>query len=458
MAGCVKERGVGFIVLGIVALAVGAAPPVVLRETDRVGETSRVSVTLKAEGLYRPGPPPGTTPTKSEPIKPLALKVETRLEFAERVVKVDAEGRARRTVRWVVDAASAINGEVRPTAAVVRREVALLVAEPCAQGVYVFSPRGPLTRPELELVQGAGDPLALGGLLTVKPVAAGDHWRVGDETARALSAYDTIAANGLEATLETLDDETAKVRLAGEIKGTALGAEGTIGCKGTFTFDRKPERVASLTLDRTESRAPGAVEAGLDIKSTLTVTRRPSEAPAELGETALAGVSLEPDPQHELVLLVAPSGKYTLKHDRDWHTYWDDVRQTVLKRLDRGTVVAQCNLSTGPNAGKGRHQDPEQFRDDIRRALGRRFGEFLGAGEVEGDPDHGFCYKVGVQGHEGELGVIWYYFLVASPEGEQLLAAFTLAEDQAKTFGDQDLRLIGSLRWKEAAARPSPKP
>ncbi len=117
-------------------------------------------------------------------------------------------------------------------------------------------------------------------------------------------------------------------------------------------------------------------------------------------------------------------------------------------------VVAQANLSLGPNAGKGRHQDLEQFRDDIRRALGRRFGQFVGAGEVDGDPAGGFRYKVTVQGHEGDLGVLWDYYLVANPDGEQLLAIFTLADDQAKTFADQDLRLIGSLKWTGSPSQP----
>ena len=69
----------------------------------------------------------------------------------------------------------------------------------------MFSPGGPLTRLELELVEGPGDPLALAGLLPDRPVAVGDHWVVEDAAARSLSAYDTLAANKVEATLEAAD-------------------------------------------------------------------------------------------------------------------------------------------------------------------------------------------------------------------------------------------------------------
>jgi len=57
------------------------------------------------------------------------LKVETRLDFADRVLAVGPDGAATRSVRRVEKAAAAINGEVRPTSSALRPEVALLVAE-----------------------------------------------------------------------------------------------------------------------------------------------------------------------------------------------------------------------------------------------------------------------------------------------------------------------------------------
>jgi hypothetical protein len=300
-------------------------------------------------------------------------------------------------------------------------------------------------------VQGAGDPLGLATLLPDKPVAVGDRWPVGDEATRALTAYDSLTSNGLHATLKSATADSAEIHVAGEVRGEVLGGEGAMLLDGTARFDRKLNRIVALTVKRSEARRPGPVEAGLDVKSTLTVTRTAEPLPEPLKDAALAGVATDPSAEREQLLLLPPGGQYSLRHGRDWHTYWDDSRQTVLKRLADGVVVAQCNLALGPNAGKGRHQDLRQFRDDLRRALGRRFEEFVGEGEVDGDPAGGFRYRVGVRGHEGELGVIWYYYLVAGPEGDQLLATFTLAQNQAKAFDDQDVRLVGSLAWKVPA-------
>jgi hypothetical protein len=421
--------------------------PIELRESSQRGSTTRVLIEMKGEGVAQPEQPAGLRPDKEA--KPLALRVETRLAFDERVMTTNVLGSAQRVARHVVQAAAAINGEVRPTASAIRPEVALIVTELRDGVVFAYSPGGPLTRPELELVEGPGDPLALPALLPRKAVSVGDRWVVGNAAARSLSSYDALAVNRLEATLESADESTARIKLSGEVRGAALGGEGVIEFTGDFSFDRKLARVDQLTVSRTEKRKPGPVEAGLQIKSTLRVDRRSVRVPPELGDASVAALPSTRGEGGELLLFRSADGKYMLLHDRDWHMFADSVRQTVLKRLDHGELIAQCNLGVGPSAGKGRHQDPGQFRDDIRRALGPRFVRFLDAGEVQGPPDGVYRYRVAVEGKEGDVGVLWYYYLIASPEGEQLLATFTLGQAQAKQFAEQDLQLIGTLAWIE---------
>src|SRR4029077_17369469 len=137
-------------------------------------------------------------------------------------------------------------------------------------------------------------------------------------------------------------------------------------------------------LTRTERRQPGEVEAGLDLKSTLTLERSRAAGPPRLAAAVVQALPASFPTERDDLLFISPNGKYTLRHDRSWHIFADDTRQTVLKRLDRGTSVAQCSLALGPSAGKGRHQDLDQFRGDIKRALGARFGRITDAAELEG--------------------------------------------------------------------------
>ncbi len=445
---------VGLGLAGRLAVSADDAPAeVVLKESRATDRATVVRIELKADGLFRPGLPPEAMTAEAKMPKPLDIEIQTRLIFRERLLKTaDAGGSGPlKAVRLVSQAASAINGEIRPAVRELRGELSLLIAERAEPdgGVTVVSPSGSLTRDELELVQGLGDPLCFDALLPDGPVAVGAKWTIRNSALLAISGYDVIKSSKVEAELETLTDDQARIGVRGEIQGEVLGAEGTVSCEGFATFDRRSGLIDRIELKRNENRAVGPIEAGLDLKSTLDVARRPTATPDELSDDALKETPLELTPARRLLQLIAYDGRYNLLHDRTWHTYWDDPKLIVLKRFQRGVVTAQCNFSEGPPAGKGKHQDVEEFRADVRRALKGRFGQFLGAGEIEGDGDGDFRYKIGVQGREGDVGLLWYYYLIASPRGDQLLATFTLLEGDAKDFAEDDVALIGSLQWND---------
>ena len=426
---------------------------VVLKESRGTDRATVVRIELKADGLFRPGLPPEAMTAEAKMPKPLDIDIQTRMIFRERLVKTPEAGGAGplKAVRLVSQAASAINGEIRPAVRELRPELSLLIAERAESdgAVTVVSPSGSLTRDELELVQGLGDPLCFDALLPEGPVARGAKWAVRKSASMAISGYDAIKSSKVEAELETITDDQARIGIRGEIQGEVLGGAGTVTCEGFATFDRRAGLIDRIELKRKETREVGPIEAGLDLKSTLAIARRPTAIPKDLSDDVLKGTSLDLTPARKLLQLIAYDGRYDLLHDRTWHTYWDDPKLIVLKRFQRGVVTVQCNFSDGPPAGAGKHQDVEEFRADVRRALKGRFGQFLGAGEIAGDAGDGFRYKIGVQGREGDVGLLWYYYLIASPRGDQLLATFTMLENEARDFAEDDVALIGSLQWND---------
>ncbi len=245
--------------------------PLELRESLSVGSSTQVRIELKAEGLFRPGLSPGAPQPEATMPKPLALDVQTRLVFNERLLVAGSaagnSGVLRRqnesdavpsprsggkAIRWVSQAAAAINGEVRPTASVLRPGLSKLLAQRDAatRAVVVVSPAGPMTRSELELVQGLGDPLTFTDFLPREPVAKGRSWKLPEPAVFALSGYDTLKSSTMEATLEQIDGATARIRLQGEVQGSVLGGAGTITCEGFLNFDRKAGLVDRLEVNR----------------------------------------------------------------------------------------------------------------------------------------------------------------------------------------------------------------
>jgi hypothetical protein len=364
---------------------------------------------------------------------------------------VGRSGLATRAARLVESGEVAIDVKDRPMRKATRSERAILIAEERGgDGVRVFSPSGPLTRSELDLVETPADPLVLGRLLPDRAVGVGDTWEPSAATIKAMTEYEALATTSVRARVESMDEATARIRLAGDVRGAVRGGEGTTTLEGVLTFDRARGRVAGLELSRVEVRGPGQVEVGFRFEGTLSIVREPADTPAELADAVIAGLPVEASPGLLLLEFLAPDGRYRMLHDRDWHLLWDDTRMAVLKRLDRGEMVAQCNLSIGPNAGVGRHQDTAQFQADIRKAIGPRFVAELGAEELRDAAPGEFRYRVAVQGREKDQDIVWYYYLIASPRGDQIVATFTLNATDVKRLGDQDLQLIGTLEWTPA--------
>ena len=114
---------------GLTDVFAGSESAIVLRERGEEAACTQVRIELKAEGLFRPGLPAGSIGAEVRMPKPLALDVKTRLVFIERLIEdkgpdrkreraerleTRARSSKRKAIRWVSQAAAAINGEVRP--------------------------------------------------------------------------------------------------------------------------------------------------------------------------------------------------------------------------------------------------------------------------------------------------------------------------------------------------------
>lgn len=427
---------VGFLYLPTL---LSAQEPVSLVQVSRIGHVDQVQITLVAEGSVH------ADPAEDKNAKPHPLRVSTRLEFLEKTLEIGRDQYVKRSARKPNRAESAIAGEVRPLSVTLRPEITLLVAKRRDDGeLVVVSPSANLTRSELEIVQAPGDPLGWTDFLPAKPVQINEPWNVGPIAAKCLSGYDSLAGETLKAKLVDLKDDHARIELSGEIHGASLGAVGSMKVQGELRFDRRGGRIDQIQIERSETREPGAVEMGLDMKSTLKVVRTAAQPDQAFDTTAIRADS----PDLELLRYQDPEGNIKFLHDRSWYIYWDDSRQIVLKRLDGGAVKAQCNMFTTPRGAARVEADIERFKGDIRRGLGDRFVKFLDEGGwsplASGD---GRMFRIQVGGKAGDSEIVWVYYLVDGDDGRRVVATFTLEAATVKDFSDQDLKIMGSLEW-----------
>jgi hypothetical protein len=149
-------------------------------------------------------------------------------------------------------------------------------------------------------------------------------------------------------------------------------------------------------------------------------------------------------------------------YDRNWHVFHQSDKTAVLRLLDKGSLIAQCNLSPAPAAAPGQHTPDDQFQKDIRNSLGDRVRTIEQA-ELLKSGDNTYRYRVTVVGEANKIPMHWIYYLCADPSGRQVAFVFAVESKLREQLGNRDLGIVQSLEFlpevrepAKAAARQSP--
>src|SRR5690606_6270243 len=125
----------------------------------------------------------------------------------------------------------------------------------------------------------------------------------------------------------------------------------------------------------------------------------------------------------------------------------------VLRLLDRGSLVAQCNISPIPSVPAGEHTPLERFQADIQTSLGEKLKTIQPAEKLP-STDGRIVYRVVAEGEAAELPMQWIYYLCASPSGKQLSLVFAVESQLLETLDSQDRKIVQSLRFDDSPSAP----
>lgn len=419
-----------------------------LQPQPRLGSVVRVEVQLEVGGdvkLIEEG--------KQRSLK---MNVAGKVVYDEKLLTdhLATGGRARAARRYLnAEAAIKIDdGGIEPR---LRDSRGLIVADEAEGRVRLFSANGPLAREELDLVDLPANSLLLDRLLPADAVRIGDHWSHSDDLVAALLGLDAVSQNNVESVLKDVSADRARLELAGHVLGAVGGVATEIEVKAKFRFDFNERRVTGLGLLVKEKRAIGHVNTGLDVVAKLQLALAPSEECDELSEKALAGLPSEFGPEFLALECTSPTKKFRIFHSRDWHLMTDAGEMLALRYLNRGELVAQCNVSSLADAEPGKEPSLATFQHDLERSLGESFERFVEASESTTSTGC-HIYRIVAEGRVSDLPIQWHYYLVSDGAGQYAVFAFTVETDLAERLGDADAALVASI---EFAPRPkSPEP
>ncbi len=423
--------------------ALGASPATYRLEHSRTpGQIDRIAVLLEVDGKII-GP-------NDEPDDREQLSVIAHLNYDERTLGTSPDANTpSRSIRHY-DKATAVlkvgQTELKPT---LRPQRCLIGVDIDAPTVTLFSPGGTLTRKELELIDVLGNSLLLDRFLPDKAVAVGQKWKHSDELMAALLDLDAIAEADVSSELIEVTGDLARLQMTGHVKGAVEGVSTEIDIKAKYRFDRRTKRIDWFAILVKENRGVSRVGDGWEAVARLQIQISPVTESEHLSDAALKGLVLQAKDAPEQLAYTSTDGKWELTYDRRWHVCRDREDLAILRLLDRGNFVAQCNMSTMPKAPIGKPVPMTEFQSDVQSALGASFGEFVEAGQRANEAGYR-VYRVVVRGKVADLAIQWNYYLVADELGRQVTFAFTVEGDLIEQLGDGDRRLVNSLRFVDS--------
>jgi hypothetical protein len=312
------------------------------------------------------------------------------------------------------------------------------------ESATVYSPLGPMLRDELELLKVPGEAVVWNALLPSKPVKPGDTWKPADTTLAKLLGIEVITQAKVTAKLIEVKGGLAMMELDGSISGAVGGIATDMNLKAKFNFDLARRQVTWLALGIAEKRAIGHAEPGYDITSRVRVSATPLSTSAELADGLLKSFDLKMHSGSTLLTHDSTEGAFQLLHDRRWHVMADHRDATILRLIDHGDLIAQCNITRLRDQPVDKYLALDAFQQEITGTLGKNFEQVVTADESTTENGlRQLC--VVIAGQAQDVPVQWTYYHLTDRTGRSTSMVFTMDARLADRFAELDRSLVGTL-------------
>jgi len=311
----------------------------------------------------------------------------------------------------------------------------------------LFSPQGPLKSEQLLLIEEIpGNTLCLDLLLPPEPVKIGDSWAIPDSAVLPFLNIDGISQQTLEATLLSVADDLARVQIVGDSQGAYFGTFSEMTINAQYQFDLQTGRVNWVGMLLEEKRSVGHVVPGVDVKAQLQVKISPLDTPNNLTDETVKAFNLNPNEAVLRLRYENAKGPWRFHHPRSWYMIEDQPSKTLLRMLDKGNLVAQCNIVAMPRTDPRTPTSLRKFTEDLVKGLEKNSPRVVAADETFNSAGY-HELRVILDGKvEREMQLRWVYFLLTDRNGYQTVIVFVIEADQLPQFGDSDEKILDTFR------------
>ena len=358
-----------FTVLTVFSVQIRAADTYPLRIAKPDGSPVRVAAKLEVGGHLK------IASDKDKKADAIPMSVVAEFGYDEQRLDDGASADHRLAIRNYDQTQAVIKiaeRVIKPELRDSRRLVAAVLGKDSA---YLAATDGPLTREELDLIDIPGNTLVIGDLLPQADVEKGYRWKPTDDTLARLLGLDAVGHTEVECVLADVQDGTAEITIDGTLGGAINGVASDIELKGKLLFDVEHRVPKSLLLAIKEQRGIGNVGPGLDVVAKLKLTLTPMLESKLLTPEIIQAAKLPDSDQTPLLEYVSLAKGYRFQYDRRWHITREEPDLVVMRFVDRGDLVAQCNVAPSTKS-IDKPVELTQFQNDVQTALGKLFSKF----------------------------------------------------------------------------------
>jgi hypothetical protein len=321
-------------------------------------------------------------------------------------------------------------------------------------GLQFESPSGPLTRDELDVLEVQFDPLLLRDLVPSDASKVGATRRASDDLVASIFFIDVIHQNEVVCEVVESRNSKATIRVKGKASGAVDGVSTEIAVTGQLRFNLDSATIERVALTISENRSIGHASPGFDVTATINSTIVPIATSPHLTAEIIEAVSKQFKDQDDSIAYSSERAEITLLHDARWKVMVDRPEALILRIVDQGDLIGQCNISRLRRFSNDEQLSLEQFKIDVRQALGENFGQVLESSRLT-TTDGRIVLRVAVHGTASDLAVNWVYYHVSDSTGRRVSLVFTSEADLASRFAQADVALVNSLRFHKSAPKSS---
>ncbi|HLJ96371.1 MAG TPA: hypothetical protein VKU02_24570 [Gemmataceae bacterium] len=308
--------------------------------------------------------------------KTLAVTGTSAIEYDERILDTAADGQVQKTLRIFrrIDLQRRVGD--RPQESTIRPVVRRMVVLRLHQAEVPFSPDGPLTWGEIDLVRTDVFTPALAGLLPAKPVRPGERWTAEKSAIQELTDMEHIDDGHVECRFEQITTLSrrrhARIAFSGTVRGINEDGPNRQELDGYLFFDLESNHVSYLSLKGISWLLDKDGKALGRIEGQFVLTRQAHTHAADLRNEALTGAVLEANAENTRLLYENHELGVRFLYPRRWHVAGVHGRQIALDEANGSGLLLTLESAAQVPSG-------EQFLAESKNFLQQQKAKVLRA-------------------------------------------------------------------------------